>query len=333
MLLLTLQRSILPSLSLFLVAANIMAVQANARVGVTSQTSGEPLGKPPADSERVLRVGIDIQADELITTKDDDRAHLVFLDGSSLTVGPNAAIKVDRFVYDSTARTGIIALTIAKGAFRLVGGRISKNSPVTITTPSATIGIRGGIGLFSVTPQGTTAQFLFGIAMSVSAAGRTQTALRPGSQILTSLGEAPGAAVLIPTGGSAKILAALEGRPAASPNTVPDDKAVSSGFADGNSGKGTPVPSDRFRSASDISQWTDSTVLQSRGVATLQNAANSAAPPTPRAASAAPHFGPLPSPPLPPTPPPVANRCRDDDDRRFARDFHHDRSHFVHDRR
>src|ERR1041384_8063977 len=65
---------------------------AAARVGVTSAADGDPLGKPPNENERVLRIGIDIQANEVVTTGANDRAHLVFLDGSSLTVGPDARL-------------------------------------------------------------------------------------------------------------------------------------------------------------------------------------------------------------------------------------------------
>ena len=69
-----------------------------ARVGVTSATDGDPLGKPPAEAERVLRIGIDVQANEVIRTGANDRAHLVFLDGTALTVGPNAQLTIDKFV-------------------------------------------------------------------------------------------------------------------------------------------------------------------------------------------------------------------------------------------
>ena len=62
-----------------------------ARVGVTSATDGDPLGKPPQDAERVLRIGVDVQANEIITTNANDRAHLLFLDGTSLTVGATSA--------------------------------------------------------------------------------------------------------------------------------------------------------------------------------------------------------------------------------------------------
>ena len=71
---------------------------AAARVGVTSETNGEPMGRPPAQDERILRVGVDIQADEVVTTRANDAAHLVFLDGTSLTVSSNAQVKVDRFM-------------------------------------------------------------------------------------------------------------------------------------------------------------------------------------------------------------------------------------------
>src|ERR1700742_4026407 len=94
-----------------------------ARVGVTSATDGDPRGRPPQEAERVLRIGIDVQANEVITTGANDRAHLVFLDGTSLTVGPNALISIDKFVYDPNTKTGEIAVNASKGVLRLVGGK------------------------------------------------------------------------------------------------------------------------------------------------------------------------------------------------------------------
>ena len=76
----------------------------------------------------MLRIGIDVQANELITTNANDRAHLVFLDGSSLTVGPNAQLTIDKFVFDPNTKTGELAINASKGVLRLVGGKISKNN-------------------------------------------------------------------------------------------------------------------------------------------------------------------------------------------------------------
>ena len=150
-------------------------------VGVTSAADGDPLGKPPNENERILRIGIDVQANELITTSANDRAHLVFLDGSSLTVGPDARLTIDRFVFDPNTQKGDLAINATRGVFRLVGGKISKTTPITITTPSSTIGIRGGITIVSVTQVQTVADFVFGKSMTVTAGGKTTDGLAGGN--------------------------------------------------------------------------------------------------------------------------------------------------------
>jgi hypothetical protein len=97
-----------------------------AKVGIASVVEGEPMGKPPQGEERMLRVGIDMDANEKVTTKENDRAHLVFLDGTSLTIGPNSSLVIDKYVYDPDKKTGEMALTMSKGTLRFVGGVISK---------------------------------------------------------------------------------------------------------------------------------------------------------------------------------------------------------------
>ncbi len=190
-----------------------------AEVGVTSATSGDPLGKPPMEQERVLHVGIDVQANEVITTHANDRAHLLFLDGSSLTVGPNAQLVIDKFVFDPASQHGDLAINASKGVLRFVGGKISKTNTVVINTPSSTIGIRGGIAIIEASPSHTVATFVYGQSLSVSSQGRNQLATRPGSQVTTLLGQPPGQPRLVPTGGLAAVMRQLEapGQTAAGP--------------------------------------------------------------------------------------------------------------------
>ena len=183
-----------------------------ARVGVTSATDGDPLGKPPGANERVLRIGIDVQANEVVTTSANDRAHLVFLDGTSVTVGPNARLTIDKFVYDPATKTGELSLTAGQGVFRLVGGKISKSKPITITTPSSTIGIRGGITIFQVTSVQTVSTFVFGDRMTVTGQGQTQVATRPGTQVTTNSGTPPGVPTLVPQGALTNSIGQLEGQ-------------------------------------------------------------------------------------------------------------------------
>jgi hypothetical protein len=184
---------------------------AAAGVGVTSATDGDPLGRPPAAAERVLHVGIDIEASERVTTGPQDRAHVVFLDGTSITIGPNSVLTIDKFVFDPNVGKGDMGVTLTKGVFRLVGGKISKNSEITIGTPSATIGIRGGIVAVAVDAAGnTTADFLHGDVMRATAQGVTQTATRTGSQIEVASTRPPSAPHLLPLGGLSSVTKMLE---------------------------------------------------------------------------------------------------------------------------
>jgi hypothetical protein len=212
-----------------------------AGVGVTSGADGQPLGKPPNENERILRIGIDVQANELVTTGVNDRAHLVFLDGSSLTVGPDARLTIDRFVFDPSTQKGDLAINATKGVFRLVGGKISKTNAIAITTPSSTIGIRGGITIFSVTQNQTTADFVFGNSMTVTGGGQTQTATRVGSQVITNAGGVPGAPTLLKPGSLSAALSNLEGAKSNS-NNGPDQSAEKSGFSNKNSGQPAIAP-------------------------------------------------------------------------------------------
>src|SRR5512138_366677 len=94
-----------------------------ARIGIASAVEGAPVGKPPDASERVLRVGIDVSANERVTTNADDRAHLVFEDGTSLTVAPNSVVVIDKYVFDPERARGEMAVSVTRGALRFVGGR------------------------------------------------------------------------------------------------------------------------------------------------------------------------------------------------------------------
>lgn len=266
------------------VASLLPAVaMAQSRVGVTSATDGDPLGKPPAANERVLRIGIDVQANELITTRTNDRAHLMFLDGTSLTVGPNAQLTIDKFVYDPNSKTGDLAINASKGVFRLVGGRISKTNPITITTPSSTIGIRGGITLIDAETRRTISTFVFGTNMTVTGGGRTETVTRPGSQVTTTLGAIPGRPILVPQGALNGQLAQLEGRAGtqqgtssstgtpASAAAAADQRVQTSGLSQQNSG--AQLASNGQRSLPTLGRGPDN--LTERTANALSNATDS----------------------------------------------------------
>lgn len=224
---------------------------AQQRVGVTSAASGGPLGKPPAAAERVLHVGVDVQANEVVRTGATDRAHLLFLDGSSLTVGPQARLTIDRFVYDPNRKSGDLAITATEGVFRFVGGKISKTAPVTVTTPSASLTIRGGIMLVNVDRTRTVATFMFGVEMTVTSNGQTQKVNRPGWQVVVATGQAPGKPQAVPPGGLGPEFKQLEAIQAQPGGANPEEAMANSGFAGQNSGKGPGGGAPGFGGAAD----------------------------------------------------------------------------------
>jgi hypothetical protein len=73
------------------------------------------------------------------------RLQVSFRDSSELTLGENATVVVDRFVYDPDAGTGEALLKTGVGAFRLATGKISelRDKKITVSAPFATLGVRG----------------------------------------------------------------------------------------------------------------------------------------------------------------------------------------------
>ena len=177
------------------IAAGAQASRDGAEIGVTAALNPNATGTPPQAEPRLLEVGVNVFANERIATTEGGQAQMLFIDESAFTVGPNSEVVLDEFVFDPDTGVGRLALTATKGVFRFVGGKISKNNPVTLKTPTAVIGIRGGIALVNVQPGGATqATFLFGDQMTVAAAGVTQVATRPGFAITaTTADEAPSA--------------------------------------------------------------------------------------------------------------------------------------------
>jgi trimeric autotransporter adhesin len=193
------------------VAADVSAQPRETAIGVTGAAATEARGFPPLSPSRVLRAGTDVVANERVTTSTDGRAQMVFLDGSALTIGPDAEVVLDRFVYDPDGG-GELAMSATKGVLRLVGGKISKTNPVRITVPGGTIGIRGGVGLIDLRILGeATAICLFCVGLEVSNDNGTQTILRPGFAVTLRPGQPPSTPVPVRQALLAQLLGLLEG--------------------------------------------------------------------------------------------------------------------------
>jgi len=137
-----------------------------------------------ADKSDTLHVGSNLAPGQHLQTGSDGPLHVLFLDQSALTLGPDSELTIEEFSYDADSRQGQIRLNLTKGSVRVVGGYISKNNAAVITTPFAMVEIQGGISLVSVTPNATQSTFLFGQQMRVSnPGGNSETVTRPGFSV------------------------------------------------------------------------------------------------------------------------------------------------------
>ena len=156
-------------------------------VGVIATSSMGPMGKPPLSPARDLDTGVEVYFRELVSTDANGRAQLLFQDGTALTVGPDSDLVIDQYVYDPVTGLGEMTIDISNGVFRLVGGKISKNNPITFTTPSSTVAIRGGVFTGTVTESKTDLVLLFGELQVTLASGEVSRTTVPGTNITASM--------------------------------------------------------------------------------------------------------------------------------------------------
>ncbi|MEL6424862.1 MAG: FecR domain-containing protein [Pseudomonadota bacterium] len=131
-------------------------------IGVVASSEPTLRGTPPGAAERALKLGTDVVFNEAVEASDSGRGQLLFRDQSTLTLAPNSRIVLDRFVYDPDQSAGEIGLSLTRGVLRFIGGRAADAQEATITTPTATIGIRGSSAFVQFLNGRTTAVFIAG---------------------------------------------------------------------------------------------------------------------------------------------------------------------------
>lgn len=90
-------------------------------------------------------VGTRLQTSDTIRTGEDASVGITMDDDSLLSAGPNTALVLDRYAFDSTTNQGRLDATLNKGTLAVISGRIAKQSPdaMTVRTPTAILGVRG----------------------------------------------------------------------------------------------------------------------------------------------------------------------------------------------
>lgn len=158
-------------------AASAHAAVEDGGVGSVNDIVNVAWGTPPGDARDEVEFEDAVFMQEIVETDDESAMVIVFADGSKLTMGENAKVVIDHYVYDATGGTGSAAMKLTRGAFRFVSGAIPKES-VKIETPTITIGIRGTELMFDIADDGETEMStLSGEADCTDGGGETLTVL------------------------------------------------------------------------------------------------------------------------------------------------------------
>jgi hypothetical protein len=90
-------------------------------------------------------VGTPVHANDTVSTGAKGRLQVTFRDQTNLTLGENATVVIDHYVFDPDAGIGEATLNTTKGAFRLATGRLSQmtKKSITVSSPFAALAVRG----------------------------------------------------------------------------------------------------------------------------------------------------------------------------------------------
>ena len=125
--------------------ATAVAQSAPQPIGIASSVVKEAkLSNAQTPKPRPVVVRQRVALADLIQTGKQSQLQLLLLDHSTFSIGANARLRIDRYVYDPS-RGRSMGSSVARGAFRFMSGRSSPANRATIDTPVATIGIRGTI--------------------------------------------------------------------------------------------------------------------------------------------------------------------------------------------
>lgn len=162
------------------VLAQAVGVNAAIRNKVVIRGAGTNKVRPAVLRARVI-------LNDEVRTGAASQLQILLLDRTTFTVGANARVAVDRFVYDPAANSRSTGVSVAKGAFRFMSGRSAgrPSGQATVRTPVATIGVRGTIF------EGVVGEDAIRIASREAAVGKKVKARKDEASLIVLRGPGP----------------------------------------------------------------------------------------------------------------------------------------------
>jgi FecR protein len=108
------------------------------------------------DATTQLKVKDDIYLNDVVQTGANAALGITFIDNTTFNLKANTKITIDNYVYEDGGKSNAAIFDVAKGTAAFVAASVAKTGDMKITTPTATLGIRGTTGLVEV-PEGAAA--------------------------------------------------------------------------------------------------------------------------------------------------------------------------------
>ena len=114
-------------------------------IGVVEQADGAVFITRVNGTREQVQVGDPVFTDDVVETSEDGAAGIRFNDDTTFSIGGDARMVLDDFVYDPAANTGNAVVNVLQGSFSFVSGAVAKtgDDALTVRTPVLTIGVRG----------------------------------------------------------------------------------------------------------------------------------------------------------------------------------------------
>ena len=129
---------------------NQVVQTADDSVGQVSTVQGSATVTRANVAPVALKANDPINEGDVLMTGVNSILGVTFDDETTFSLSPNSRIVVDNYVYQVGASGNIAAFSVAQGTVAFVANQVAKTGDMAITTPTATLGIRGTTGVVDV---------------------------------------------------------------------------------------------------------------------------------------------------------------------------------------
>jgi hypothetical protein len=102
-----------------------------------------------------VKAGDPVYQGDVVATGADGKVGISFTDGTSFNLSANARMALNEFVYDPKSSSNSSLISLTKGTFTFVAGRVAKTGDMKVDTPVATMGIRGTTPRVEISDDGS----------------------------------------------------------------------------------------------------------------------------------------------------------------------------------